>query len=93
MQLVIDVRIPESFGGVDGEAIYIGEWVLSCKTLFQLLCPDTEGSFVVERVAEIAMAAVQHIASVAGRSEDAGKQEIVGVPLPFECYSRAAEMC
>lgn len=37
---------------------------------------DTEGSFVVERVTEIAMAAVQHLTSVANKSEDCGKYKI-----------------
>ena len=44
MQLAVDVQIPECCGGVDGEAIYI----------------DTEGSFVVERAAEIARATMLH---------------------------------
>ncbi|XP_075445893.1 DNA repair protein RAD51 homolog 3 isoform X2 [Ascaphus truei] len=44
MQLAVDVQIPECFGGVDGEAIYI----------------DTEGSFMVERVVDIANSCVLH---------------------------------
>lgn len=48
LQLAVDVHIPECFGGVGGEAVYI----------------DTEGSFVVERVAEIAMATVSHCKSI-----------------------------
>jgi hypothetical protein len=39
-------------------------------------CLDTEGSFVVERVVEIATAAIQHIASVAERSGDSGMLQI-----------------
>lgn len=54
MQLAVDVCIPELLGGAEGEAVYI----------------DTEGSFIVERVVEIALAAVQHISSVADKSED-----------------------
>ena len=34
---------------------------------------DTEGSFIVERVVEIASAAVQHISSLA-KVEDCGKE-------------------
>lgn len=48
------------------------------------LSSDTEGSFIVERVAEIAAAAVQHIANVAGRdseSDDPGQFIIVSQGL------------
>lgn len=48
LQLAVDVQIPEYLGGVGGEAIYI----------------DTEGSFVVERAAEIAEAAVLHCQNI-----------------------------
>jgi len=51
MQLSVDVQIPVCFGGNAGQAVYI----------------DTEGSFVVERLVDIAQAAVKHchyIASV-----------------------------
>ncbi|KAM4647921.1 DNA repair protein RAD51 homolog 3 isoform 1-T1 [Amazona ochrocephala] len=44
MQLAVDVQIPECFGGVAGEAVFI----------------DTEGSFIVDRVVDIAAACVQH---------------------------------
>ncbi|XP_063809971.1 DNA repair protein RAD51 homolog 3 isoform X4 [Pseudophryne corroboree] len=44
MQLAVDVQIPECFGGIDGETIYI----------------DTENSFMVERLVDIANACVQH---------------------------------
>ncbi|XP_056412850.1 DNA repair protein RAD51 homolog 3 isoform X2 [Hyla sarda] len=44
MQLAVDVQIPECFGGVDGESVYI----------------DTENSFRVERLVEIANACVLH---------------------------------
>ena len=30
MQLAVDVRIPELFGGVEGEAIFIGKVYCSC---------------------------------------------------------------
>ncbi|XP_055652432.1 DNA repair protein RAD51 homolog 3 isoform X1 [Falco peregrinus] len=49
MQLAVDVQIPECFGGVAGEAVFI----------------DTEGSFMVERVADIATACVQHCQLIA----------------------------
>jgi RAD51-like protein 2 len=45
MQLAVDVQIPKAFGGQEGEAIYI----------------DTEGSFVVERVAHMAQVVSTHI--------------------------------
>ncbi|XP_043106119.1 DNA repair protein RAD51 homolog 3 [Puntigrus tetrazona] len=44
MQLAVDVQIPVCFGGLGGKALYI----------------DTEGSFLVQRVADMAEAAVQH---------------------------------
>ena len=45
MQLSLDVQIPACFGGVAGSAIYI----------------DTEGSFVVARIREMAQALVRHL--------------------------------
>lgn len=53
IQLAVDVQIPDEFGGLNGEAIYI----------------DTEGSFIVERVVDIAAAAVKHMEHVAHSSE------------------------
>lgn len=44
LQLCIDVQIPECFGGLGGQAVFV----------------DTEGSFVVQRVMDLAHAAVQH---------------------------------
>ncbi|XP_044142358.1 DNA repair protein RAD51 homolog 3-like isoform X3 [Bufo gargarizans] len=44
MQLAVDVQIPECFGGVDGETVYI----------------DTENGFLVERLVDIANACVLH---------------------------------
>ncbi|XP_064391836.1 DNA repair protein RAD51 homolog 3-like isoform X2 [Halichondria panicea] len=54
MQVAVDVAIPEVFGGLGGEAIYI----------------DTEGSFVVERVVDMAKAAVAHLTTVAQSNHD-----------------------
>ncbi|XP_027630047.1 DNA repair protein RAD51 homolog 3 isoform X3 [Tupaia chinensis] len=50
MQLAVDVQIPECFGGVAGEAIFI----------------DTEGSFMVDRVVDLATACIQHLHLIAG---------------------------
>ncbi|XP_058967481.2 DNA repair protein RAD51 homolog 3 [Pocillopora verrucosa] len=58
MQLAVDVQIPDEFGGLDGETIYI----------------DTEGSFIVERVLDIATAAIRHITNVV-QSSDADETE------------------
>lgn len=44
MQIAVDVQIPNQFGGLQGEAVYI----------------DTEGSFIVERLVDIAKATVDH---------------------------------
>lgn len=53
MQLAVDVQIPDEFGGLSGEAIYI----------------DTEGSFIVERVVDVADAAVKHMEHVVQSSD------------------------
>ncbi|CAM9608326.1 unnamed protein product [Phaeothamnion confervicola] len=49
MQLAVNVQIPALFGGVGGQAIYI----------------DTEGSMTVERLVQMADAAVVHISKIA----------------------------
>nr|8GJ8_A Chain A, RAD51C [Alvinella pompejana] len=62
MQLSVDVQIPKCFGGVEGQAIYI----------------DTEGSFIVDRVVDIATATVQHcqhIASIENNAEQADSMQ------------------
>ena len=59
MQLTVDVQIPEIFGGLGGEAVYV----------------DTEGSFSGARVASMAREAVRHLRKMAGRSDDASVQE------------------
>ncbi|XP_072502961.1 DNA repair protein RAD51 homolog 3 isoform X2 [Notamacropus eugenii] len=50
MQLAVDVQIPECFGGVAGEAVFL----------------DTEGSFMIDRVVDLATACVQHLHLIAG---------------------------
>ncbi|KAK2850950.1 hypothetical protein Q5P01_007226 [Channa striata] len=44
LQLAVDVQVPLCFGGVGGQVIYI----------------DTEGSFLVQRVVDVATAVVRH---------------------------------
>lgn len=56
MQLVVDVQIPECFGGLDGEAVFI----------------DTEGSFMVDRVADMATACVEHCRLIAETHPEEG---------------------
>lgn len=56
MQLAVDVQIPECFGGVAGEAVFI----------------DTEGSFMVDRVVDIATACVQHCQLIAEAHQEEG---------------------
>ena len=81
MQLAVDVWIPEVFGGVEGEAIFIGDaqllvyWIMDKINLFHWKLElsfslDTEGSFIVERVVDIAKSAVQHLKGVAEGSND-----------------------
>ncbi|XP_067113616.1 DNA repair protein RAD51 homolog 3 [Osmerus mordax] len=49
IQLAVDVQIPVCFGGLGGKAVFI----------------DTEGSFFVQRVVDLAQAAVEHCALLA----------------------------
>lgn len=56
MQLAVDVQIPECFGGVAGEAVFI----------------DTEGSFMVDRAADMASACVQHCRLIAEAQQEEG---------------------
>ncbi|KAJ8266543.1 hypothetical protein GJAV_G00131640 [Gymnothorax javanicus] len=56
MQLAVDVQIPLCFGGQGGSVVYI----------------DTEGSFFVQRVVDMAQAAVEHCSLLA---EDTEQQE------------------
>jgi len=56
MQLSVDVQIPVSFGGNAGQAVYI----------------DTEGSFVVERLVDIAKATIRHCHLIAGIRQHEG---------------------
>lgn len=57
MQLAVDVQIPECFGGVEGEAVFI----------------DTEGSFMVDRVVDLATACIEHLQLIAGTRMGEGK--------------------
>lgn len=57
MQLAVDVQIPEIFGDMEGEAVYI----------------DTEGSFIIERLVDIAKATVEHCHNIASENQDPGK--------------------
>ncbi|XP_021086728.1 DNA repair protein RAD51 homolog 3 isoform X2 [Mesocricetus auratus] len=59
MQLAVDVQIPECFGGVAGEAVFI----------------DTEGSFMVDRVVTLANACIQHLHLIAGTHMDEEHQK------------------
>lgn len=56
IQLAVDVQIPECFGGLGAKAVFI----------------DTEGSFFVQRVIDLAHAAVEHCGLLA---EDTEQQE------------------
>ncbi|KAK9843724.1 hypothetical protein WJX81_003761 [Elliptochloris bilobata] len=61
IQLALDVQLPAEVGGLAGQAIYI----------------DTEGSFMVERVAEMADAVVRHLQRLAARNEALGRPSVV----------------
>lgn len=49
MQICVDARLPHTFGGVEGEAVYL----------------DTEGSFSPERCWDMADSLVRHVAGIA----------------------------
>ncbi|XP_072446098.1 DNA repair protein RAD51 homolog 3 [Chiloscyllium punctatum] len=59
IQLVVDAQIPECFGGLGGESVYI----------------DTEGSFIVDRAMDIAAAAVHHCHLIAESNQDEVQRE------------------
>ncbi|XP_048840345.1 DNA repair protein RAD51 homolog 3 isoform X2 [Brienomyrus brachyistius] len=60
IQLAVDVQIPVCFGGLGGQAVYV----------------DTEGSFMVQRVVDVAKAAVEHCSLLA---DDAEQREALKV--------------
>uniref|UniRef100_A0AAQ6ADR2 DNA repair protein RAD51 homolog 3 n=1 Tax=Amphiprion ocellaris TaxID=80972 RepID=A0AAQ6ADR2_AMPOC len=53
LQLAVDVQVPQCFGGVEGHVIYV----------------DTEGSFLLQRVVDMAAAAVRHCSLLAEDEE------------------------
>lgn len=74
MQLAVDVQIPECFGGMAGEAVFI----------------DTEGSFMVDRVVDLATACIQHLHLIAGTHMGEGK--LTNDPLSF-CITKLVFIC
>lgn len=56
----------------DNDTIILSESIYICLFCFFCVCADTEGSFVVERMADIAESAVQHLRGVAETSDDPG---------------------
>lgn len=60
LQLAVDAHIPEHLGGLDGEVVYI----------------DTEGSFIVERMVDIATATVEHCHQIGNQGSN-GKKALV----------------
>ncbi|KAM7411079.1 hypothetical protein PAMA_021181 [Pampus argenteus] len=53
LQLAVDVQVPQCFGGIGGQAVFI----------------DTEGSFMIQRAVDIATAAVRHCSLLAEDTE------------------------
>uniref|UniRef100_A0A3Q1HYM4 DNA repair protein RAD51 homolog 3 n=1 Tax=Acanthochromis polyacanthus TaxID=80966 RepID=A0A3Q1HYM4_9TELE len=53
LQLAVDVQVPQCFGGVEGHAIFV----------------DTEGGFLLQRVVDMAAAAVRHCSLLAEDEE------------------------
>lgn len=68
MQLAIMAHIPTLFGGIEGECIYVGtkKICLLC-TLSHAI--DTEGSFAVDRLVEMANAVLEHLQAQADSDE------------------------
>jgi len=60
MQLSVDIQIPACFGGNAGHAVYI----------------DTEGSFMVERLVDVAQAAIKHCKFIASVQHNEGEAEL-----------------
>ncbi|PNW86948.1 hypothetical protein CHLRE_02g102500v5 [Chlamydomonas reinhardtii] len=61
MQLAVNVQIPRSLSGPEGQAVYI----------------DTEGSFMAERCADIAEGAVRHVQSILEKKASMGQPELL----------------
>ena len=77
IQLCINVQLPPEFGGMAGEAIYIGATgFLRCfDMLLVLTCmarADTEGSFMPERACDMAAAAGAHLRALAATASMLG---------------------
>lgn len=53
LQLAVDVQLPQCFGGLGGQVVFV----------------DTEGSFVLQRVVDLSAAAVRHCSILAEDEE------------------------
>eukprot|EP00057_Strongylocentrotus_purpuratus_P003078 XP_003725868.1 PREDICTED: DNA repair protein RAD51 homolog 3 isoform X1 [Strongylocentrotus purpuratus] len=73
IQLCVDVQIPASLGGVEGEAVYI----------------DTEGSFIPQRAWGIAQAATEHCHTMGDQAElkDFTTEKILSGIHYFRCHN------
>ena len=65
MQLALTVQIPESFDGLDGEAVYI----------------DTEGSFHAQRCLSMANALIERLRSTAAQHDGSAQQKHIAGAL------------
>ncbi|XP_076435175.1 DNA repair protein RAD51 homolog 3-like [Babylonia areolata] len=76
IQIAVDASIPEQLGGAGGEAVYI----------------DTEGSFIIERVVDIAKATAEHCQRIAegmdseGEMRDYNLEKILAGIHYFRCH-------
>jgi len=71
MQLAVDAQIPESLSGLDAEVVYI----------------DTEGSFIVERLVDIATATVEHCKQISSCGEGGKCTKVVNeLLILFEIF-------
>lgn len=61
IQLAVDVQIPAAFGGLGASAVYI----------------DTEGSFMIERVVDIADACIRHLNKLANHNGTTSQKDAV----------------
>lgn len=63
IQACVSVQLPQSVGGVGGEAVYV----------------DTRGSFTVKRLKDMASYAVRHVQTISGEDEDVSEFSVESV--------------
>lgn len=105
IQLAVDVQIPVACGGLGGKAVYIGVLIVQSPRLYKTYycslpaftlpsccsppSSDTEGSFMVERVLDMAAAAVRHVSAMARKRPHLAAEVCpAGWSLAYSTYLR-----